>query len=46
MSMEIEFVYKVIIIGSTGVGKTCILTSLTEGRFKDEHNATIGVEFG
>lgn len=29
-----------------GVGKSCILSQFTEGRFKKEHDATIGVEFG
>lgn len=37
---------KVIILGDTGVGKTCILTRLTKDKFDTEHNVTIGVEFG
>lgn len=38
--------FKLIIIGDTGVGKSCILAKLTKSEFRDEHNVTIGVEFG
>jgi small GTP-binding protein len=38
--------FKLIIIGDTGVGKSCILTRLTKGECNQEHNVTIGVEFG
>lgn len=37
---------KVIILGDTGVGKSCILTRLTKDRFDTEHNVTVGVDFG
>jgi len=33
-------------IGDTGTGKSCILKRLTEGRFLDDHDVTVGVEFG
>ena len=29
-----------------GVGKSCILARLIENEFSNEHNVTIGVEFG
>ena len=29
-----------------GVGKSCILARLIEDEFRDQHNVTIGVEFG
>jgi Ras-related protein Rab-2A len=38
--------FKLIIIGDTGVGKSCILTRLIKEEFRSEHNVTIGVEFG
>lgn len=38
--------FKLIIIGDTGVGKSCILSRLTKGEHRSEHNVTIGVEFG
>lgn len=37
---------KVIILGDTGVGKSCILTRLTKDQFDTEHNVTVGVDFG
>jgi small GTP-binding protein len=33
-------------IGDTGTGKSCILKRLTEGKFMEEHDVTVGVEFG
>jgi Ras-related protein Rab-2A len=38
--------FKLILIGSAGVGKSSILLRATTNKFSDEHNATIGVEFG
>ena len=29
-----------------GVGKSCILSYFSDGKFKKDHDATIGVEFG
>lgn len=37
---------KVIILGDTGIGKSCILTRLTKDFFDTEHNVTVGVDFG
>ena len=38
--------FKLIIIGATGVGKSCLMKRVMENEFKDEHQVTIGVEFG
>ncbi len=35
-----------IIIGDTGVGKSCLLLQFTDKRFQPVHDLTIGVEFG
>jgi len=37
---------KVIIIGDSGVGKTTILTQFLHKRYNNEHDVTIGVDFG
>merc|ERR1712244_81016 len=37
---------KYIIIGDTGVGKSCLLLQFTDKRFQPVHDLTIGVEFG
>ncbi|CAK86696.1 unnamed protein product (macronuclear) [Paramecium tetraurelia] len=41
-----HYLFKFIIVGDTSVGKSCLLLKYTEGKFKEEHDATIGVEFG
>ena len=37
--------YKVVLVGSSGVGKTSIVQHLISGNFREENQATIGVEF-
>eukprot|EP00808_Paulinella_micropora_P019765 g28901.t1 len=44
--MSYAYLFKYIIIGDTGVGKTALLFKFTEGRFQAAHDITIGVEFG
>jgi len=41
-----DMIFKLIIIGDSGVGKSCFFMQFTEGNFKDDHNVTIGVEYG
>ena len=41
-----DMIFKIIIIGDSGVGKSCFFTQFTEGDFKEDHNVTIGVEYG
>jgi len=41
-----DFLYKLIIIGDMGVGKSCLLLRASKDEFKEEHDVTIGVEFG
>lgn len=40
-----NIVFKIIIVGDTGVGKSCLLVRYTRDEFSNEYNATIGVEF-
>ncbi|MES1913410.1 MAG: Ras- protein Rab-2A [Cercozoa sp. M6MM] len=44
--MSYSYLYKYIIIGDTGVGKSCVLLQFTDNRFQPVHDLTIGVEFG
>lgn len=37
---------KYIVIGDSGVGKSCLLLQFTDKRFESLHDLTIGVEFG
>ena len=38
--------FKFIVIGDTGVGKSCMLLYFIDKRFRTDHELTIGVEFG
>lgn len=44
-TLESPLLFKIIIVGDTGVGKTCFLHQYTHNEFKSEYNVTIGVEF-
>ena len=41
-----DHLFKLIIIGDTGVGKSCLMKRVMDNEFSDEHQVTIGVEFG
>lgn len=43
---QYHFLFKYIIVGDTSVGKSCILLNYTEKKFNEDHETTIGVEFG
>ena len=40
-----DLVYKIVLVGDTGVGKTNLLTRFSKNEFNLESRATIGVEF-
>lgn len=42
-----QFVYtfKFIIVGDSGVGKSCLMLQFTDKKFNPKHDITIGVEF-
>ena len=44
--MNFEYIYKYIIIGDSGVGKSCILLQFTQNEFDQNKENTVGVEFG
>jgi len=41
-----DFLYKVVVIGDSGVGKSNLIERYTKDTFKEETKTTIGVEFG
>jgi len=43
---QFEYIFKYIIIGDMGVGKSCLLQQFTEKRFPEDQPHTIGIEFG
>jgi len=41
-----SYLFKYIIIGDSSVGKSCLLLQFVDRKFKQDHDPTIGVEFG
>ena len=38
--------FKLIVIGDSGVGKSCLMHKITTNEFMEDHEVTVGVEFG
>ena len=45
MSSDKSVTFKILTIGESGVGKTCILRRFVENKFLKNHLATIGIDF-
>ena len=45
MSTDTTHCFKILTIGESGVGKTCILRRFVENKFLKNHLATIGIDF-
>ena len=43
--MSEEFVYKVLLLGDSSVGKTCFLLKYTDKTFQEIHMSTIGLDY-
>lgn len=44
--MSNKYTFKYIIVGDSGVGKSCLMMRFIDKRFETSHDLTIGVEFG
>ena len=42
---ESDLNFKIIVIGDSGVGKSCLTTKATKNIFEESYNATVGFEF-
>ncbi len=42
---EYDYLYKIVLIGDSGVGKSNLLLRFTKDQFKVNSHSTIGVEF-
>ena len=38
-------VFKIVAVGESGVGKTCLIHNYVKGTFKVDYSVTVGVEF-
>ena len=45
MTSEATITFKILTIGESGVGKTCVLRRFVENKFLKNHLATIGIDF-
>ncbi|KAJ7989105.1 hypothetical protein DPEC_G00316080 [Dallia pectoralis] len=45
MAKQYDFLFRLMILGDTGVGKTCLLCRFTDNEFYSSHISTIGVDF-
>ncbi|MBS7287287.1 MAG: ArgE/DapE family deacylase [Candidatus Freyarchaeota archaeon] len=43
--MQEEYVFKIVVIGDGGVGKTSLILTLTENRFPTDYRPTLGADF-
>ena len=45
MAKYYDYLYRLFIIGESGIGKTCMVSRFAEDNFNDSHSFTIGVDF-
>ncbi|XP_072221601.1 ras-related protein Rab-15-like [Leuresthes tenuis] len=45
MAKQYDILFRLLILGDSGVGKTCMMRRFTEGEFDPSHISTIGVDF-
>jgi Ras-related protein Rab-2A len=43
---QYDYLFKMILIGDSSVGKSCLLYQYLNGRFNQNSDPTIGIEFG
>ncbi len=41
-----SYLFKFIVVGDSGVGKSCLVLNFTNSKIRQHHEVTIGVEFG
>ena len=45
-SLQQDFLFKLIVIGNSGIGKSCLMHRMCHNEFTEDHEVTVGVEFG
>jgi Ras-related protein Rab-43 len=44
-SDSFDYLFKIVLIGDPGVGKTCLVQRFHNGTYVERHGSTIGVDF-
>ena len=45
-SLQQDQLFKLIVIGDSGIGKSCLMHRMCHNEFTEDHEVTVGVEFG
>ena len=45
-SLQQDYLFKLIVIGDSGIGKSCLMHRMCHNEFTEDHEVTVGVEFG
>ncbi|NXK79381.1 RAB13 protein, partial [Amazona guildingii] len=45
MAKAYDHLFKLLLIGDSGVGKSCLIVRLTQGSFSGTYISTIGIDF-
>uniref|UniRef100_A0A7N4V4I6 Uncharacterized protein n=1 Tax=Sarcophilus harrisii TaxID=9305 RepID=A0A7N4V4I6_SARHA len=45
MNAECDYLFKLLLIGDSGVGKSCLLLRFADNKYSDDYACTIGVDF-
>lgn len=45
-ALQQDFLFKLIVIGDSGIGKSCLMHRMCHNEFTEDHEVTVGVEFG
>lgn len=44
-NIDYDYLLKFLVLGDSGVGKTCLLYQYTDGRFHTQFISTVGIDF-